>query len=204
MSEPAHRKATYEEYLAVERERGVKHEWIDGEVYAMAGGSPQHAALASRVNAAIARVLGSGPCVAFSSDLKLFIEARNRITYADVAVVCGPLARAPHDRDAVTNPVVLVEVLSDNTEAEDRGGKFADYGTLASLREYVLVDQHEPGIEVFHRNQEGNWMLVRHGARDSVRLTSVGAEFTVQEIYAGIELEPRRSRPYLVVPPPEA
>ncbi|MEW5851395.1 MAG: Uma2 family endonuclease [Myxococcota bacterium] len=196
--ESAGRKLTYEEYLALEEALGTKHEFLDGQVLDMAGGSPQHAALSARVTAALSRNLGAGPCVAFSSDLKLFVAARNRATFADAVVVCGPLVRAEHDRNAVTNPTLIVEVFSDATEAEDRGEKFAGYGTLPSFREYLLVDQHDPCVEVFRRNDDGTWTLQRHGPGDVVRLTSVPAQFPVDELYAGLELEPRVRKPRLV------
>ena len=200
MGEPAPRRVSYEQYHAIERETDVRHEFIDGAVYAMAGGTPEHAALAARVIAALARGLGRGPCIAAGSDLKVYIPSARRSTYPDAAVVCGPFARADHDRNAVTNPKVLVEVLSDGTEADDRGEKFRDYATLASLEEYSLVGQHAPRIEVFRRNADGSWTLRVFEPGATVRLESVPAVFTVDEIYAGIELPPRAPRPRLVTP----
>lgn len=122
------------------------------------------------------------PCVVLSSDVRVRIEATDRTTYPDVTVVCGPRAVAADDQDAIVNPVVLVEVLSDSTEADDRGEKVAHYRRLASLREYVLVSQHERRIEVFRREGD-HWSLYEAAAGETIQLGSVGAVLVVDEIY---------------------
>src|SRR5688572_18113199 len=113
MAAPAHQKVTYEEYLAQEARSEDRHEYLDGFVRMMAGGSIEHARLAMRVARALGAALGSKPCEVFSSDAKVRIEASNRTTYADVTVVCGRLERSPRDAEAISNPLVLVEVLSE-------------------------------------------------------------------------------------------
>jgi Uma2 family endonuclease len=128
-------------------------------------------------------------CSVYTSDLKVRVLATGLATYPDVSVVCGGLETDPEDENAATNPKVLVEVPSDSTEAYDRGEKFAHYRRIPSLREYVLISQHEPHIEVFRKNAAGKWELSEEGhAGDSVPLTSIECDLVVDQIYAG----PRR------------
>ena len=186
MTQPA-RKLTYTfaEYLQQERASDTKHELINGEIFAMAGGTPEHARLAMRVGRALGAQLLGQPCDVFSSDLVLHVLATGLATYPDLTVVCGRLERDPEDANAVVNPVVLIEVLSDGTERYDRGEKFAHYRRIPSLKEYVLVSQHEPRIEVFRRNEDGKtWTLTVGEASESVTLTSIACELTVDEVYA--------------------
>ena len=130
---------TYAEYLAAEAVSEVRHEYLNGEVWAMAGGTPEHAALAAAMIRELGASLRGKPCRPFSSDLRVHIPDAGLSTYPDVSVVCGQLETAPDDKDAVTNPIVLVEVLSESTEGYDRGAKAAHYRRIPSLREYVLV-----------------------------------------------------------------
>ncbi len=154
---PRHRY-TYEEYLAYERDSGLKHEYDDGAILAMAGGSRRHSALASRVTAALE--LGRGPgCVAFQSDLKVRVLATGRATYPDASLVCGPIESDPADPSGgtITNPTLIVEVLSPSTEQDDRGAKWQHYQRIASLQEYVLVSQTEQRVERYRRLPSGAW-----------------------------------------------
>jgi Uma2 family endonuclease len=180
------REMTYEAYLALERSAETKHEYVNGRVYAMAGGSPEHARLAQSVGAELRASLRGKPCAAFSSDLRVRILATGRATYPDVTVVCGKLERASDDDDAVTNPQIIVEVLSDSTEGEDRGEKWAHYQRLPSLREYVLVSQRSHRIEVFSRDeaQPDLWHYRDHGKGAQVGLPSLGVSVDVDAIYA--------------------
>lgn len=176
----------YAEYLALERSATQKHEYVNGRVYAMAGGSPEHARLAGAVIAALTTALRGKPCAAFSSDLRVRILATGRATYPDVTVVCGKLERAEDDPDAVTNPGVIVEVLSDTTESDDRGDKWAHYQRVPSLREYVLVSQRTQRIEVYSRDREqaGLWHYREHEAGAQVELPSLGVSLAVDDVYA--------------------
>jgi Uma2 family endonuclease len=185
----------YAEYLAFERDARAKHEYLDGAVYATAGGTPGHSHLAANVIYELRRLLGDRPCVVFTSDLRVRIPATGLSTYPDVSVVCGPLVRAVDDPDAVTNPSLLVEVLSDNTEAYDRGQKFLHYRRLASLREYVLVSQQEPRVEVYARGERGHWWLSEAGAGERVVLASVEGELAVDHVYRGVALAARTPPP---------
>ena len=151
------------EYLAYERDSVRKHEYDDGAILAMAGGSRRHNALASRVGAAIenARPLG---CFVFQSDQRVRVLATGRATYPDISMVCGAIEGDPADpaNTTVTNPALIVEVLSPTTEEDDRGAKWQHYQLLSSLQEYVLVSQSAPRIEVYRRLPAGSW-----GYRDS-------------------------------------
>ena len=182
MGEPA-TKLSYTEYLAFEEASDEKHEFVDGIVFAMAGGSLEHARLAARVTVALSNALSGRRCNVFGSDARVRISATRRATYPDISVVCGPVVPASDDPQAIANPIVLVEVLSPTTEQSDRGEKFRHYRRLESLREYVLVAQDEPRIEVFRR--EGDvWTFREHGPGERVMLTSIDAYLDVDAIYA--------------------
>ena len=176
---------SYAEYLAYERDSGLKHEYDGGEILAMAGGSRRHNALALRVGAALDATRLAG-CVAFQSDQKVRILATGRATYPDVSVVCGKIEGDPADpQDAtITNPTLLVEVLSPSTEQEDRGTKWRHYQLLPSLQEYVLVSQDAARVERYRRLPGGTWEYsdVRAG---TVELTT-GAVLDLEKLYAGL------------------
>lgn len=174
---------TYAEYLARERTSGVKHEYLRGDVWAMAGGTPTHARLSMALGWSLRNRLQGKPCVPYSSDLRVRIESTDRATYPDLTVICGPEQAAADDPDAITNPTVIVEVLSETTERSDRGEKFAHYQRLATLREYVLVSQDSQRIEVFRR-EGSTWVLSIYEAGATVKLESLALEFPVSEIYA--------------------
>ncbi|MEO0325423.1 MAG: Uma2 family endonuclease [Myxococcota bacterium] len=185
MAEPA-ASLTYAEYLALEKRTGVRHDFVGGRAIAMAGGTPEHARLCLAVGAELRAALAGGPCVAYGSELKLLVEATGRATYADAAVVCGEAEPSEIDRNALTNPQVVVEVLSRGTEADDRGEKFAHYQRLPSLQEYVLVAQDEARVEVFRRgNEAGEWVLKSFGPGDAFELPSLGLRVSVDAVYGG-------------------
>ncbi len=174
---------THAEYLSLERASEAKHEYLNGQVYAMAGGTPDHGRLAMNVGRLLGAALAGKPCAVFNSDVRVRIEATGRSTYPDLSVVCGHLVRASDDPDAIANPVLLVEVLSDSTEASDRGDKFAHYRRLPSLREYVLVSQSTPRIEVFRRREGRDWLLNEVGDGEQARLESLDVALSVDDVY---------------------
>ncbi|MBX3249690.1 MAG: Uma2 family endonuclease [Myxococcales bacterium] len=179
---PELRRMTYPEYLELERASATKHEYVNGEVYAMAGGSPEHARLAMRLGALITVALGGRPCAVFSSDARVRVERTSRSTYPDLSVVCGTLERASDDPDAIVNPCVLVEVLSETTEASDRGDKWAHYQRLDSLAEYVLVSQREPRVELYRRAERG-WSYEVFVAGMMLELRSIGVSIDIDALY---------------------
>jgi Uma2 family endonuclease len=182
MSSPARRlHYTYADYLVLEEQSSVRHECLDGEIYAMAGGSPDHAALAAQVIRLLGPQLPPG-CRAFTSDLRVRIPATGLSTYPDVAVVCGSTERAPDDRLAVTNPVPLVEVTSASTEEYDRGEKLRHYKELPSVPEVLVVLHREPRLTLQRRTESG-WITVEARAEDALALESVAASLHVAALY---------------------
>ncbi len=181
---PAQKPAmTYAEYLAFEEQSDDKHEFLDGELFAMSGGTPDHGALAVAISAALSGALRGRPCRVHSSDVRVRVQATGLAAYPDVSVVCGKLETDAEDPHAITNPVLLVEVLSDSTEARDRGEKAAHYRHLPSLREYVLVSQRQRRVEVYRRNEARRWELFEYGEGETAELASVACSFAVDEVY---------------------
>jgi Uma2 family endonuclease len=171
------------EYVAAEARGDVRHEYLRGEVFAMAGGTLEHAALASALARDVGNALRGKPCRAFSADARVRIEATDRTTYPDLSVVCGELLRSPADDKAMLNPIVLFEVLSDSTEAYDRGAKASHYRHIPSLREYVLVSQTERLVEVQRLNESGRWEILELTSGQTVELTALGISLSVDELY---------------------
>lgn len=190
MAEPAFRRRTYQEYLDLEERSLEKHEFIDGEILAMAGGTVAHAVLSARMSGALSTLERGRGCTTASSDLRLYVPATGLTTYADASVVRGPHERAEHDRNAVCNPRVIVEVLSPKTEAYDRGEKFAHYRQLPSLQDYVLVSTRQVLVEVYHRAEDGSWSLRATGPGERFHVPSLEGSFPVDELYASVELDP--------------
>lgn len=164
---------SYAAYLEAEAASEHKHEYLRGEVFAMAGGTPEHTAIAAAVITELSVALRGRPCRVFGSDLRIRVEDTDLSTYPDVTVVCDSLERSSIDPHAVTNPILLVEVLSDSTEAYDRGEKFLHYRRLASLREYLLVSQRKPLIESYVRTERGTWELREASEGEVLTLASL-------------------------------
>lgn len=171
---------TYAEYLALEDESSTRHEFIGGEVSPIAGGTPDHAALAMAVGGILRGLLPSG-CRPYSSDLRVRIASSGLTTYPDVSVVCGRTLRAPDDPLAVTNPVLLVEVTSSSTEDYDRGEKLRHYKLLPSVREVAIVSHRQPRITVHRRDDDGQWTATEAGPGEEVLL--VGCTLRVDDVY---------------------
>lgn len=175
---------TADEYLHLEEQSPIKHEYIDGQIYAMAGASDPHVTLAGNLFALLrSHVRGSG-CRVYISDMKARLESLNRFYYPDVMVTCDP-----RDRETPTYkrfPTLIVEVLSDSTEAFDRGDKFSDYQTLESLQEYVLINTKRQRVECFRRNDEGLWVLQSYTPPQSFQLKSVNFEETLAILYEDV------------------
>ena len=177
---------TYAEYLAFEASSPAKHEFLRGDVHAMSGGTPEHAAL----EAAVARVLANAlekagkPCRVYSANLRVRVEATDFAGYPDATVICGTLETSAADRHAAINPVVLVEVLSDSTESYDRGIKAGHYRHIPSIREYVLIAQHTRLVEVWRKNHEGMWEVSGvAGNGESVAIESLAVVVAADDVY---------------------
>jgi Uma2 family endonuclease len=184
MAEATHRvRYTRAEYIAFERSSNVKHEYLDGVIYAMAGGTPEHAAFAVNVSTALSVALRTRPCRVHSSDLRIRVVDTGLETYPGVTVVCGHAEVDAEDRNVVVNPIVVVEVTSPSTEEYDRGEKLEHYKRIPSLREIVLVSCRERLVEVVRREDDGTW--TRHEARTggAVDLASLGCELSADDVY---------------------
>lgn len=174
----------YAEYLDMEARADVRHEYLRGEVFAMAGGTIEHGAVAAAVGGDLREALRGRPCRVYSSDVRVRVEETGLTTYPDLSVVCGPLQTASVDREAITNPVVIVEVLSPTTETHDRGAKAAHYRRLPPLRELVLVSLAERRVEVQRRTAAGAWELHEARAGEAVQLSSLGVRLDVGPLFA--------------------
>jgi Uma2 family endonuclease len=185
-SSQSHHDYTFADYLLLERDSEVKHEFDAGDILAMPGGTARHSALAVRIATALDTTRSHG-CTVFQSDMRVRVAATGRATYPDVSMVCGPLEYDPDDavRTTIKNPVLLAEVLSVTTEKDDRGDKWMHYQRIASLQEYVLVSQ-EARVEIFRRTPSGTWEYfeVREG---NVRLAS-GPTLDLAVLYADLPL----------------
>jgi Uma2 family endonuclease len=174
---------TFAEYLAHEDASNTKHEFLDGQIYAMAGGSPEHSALISSVNGQLWSQLRGTPCAVHISDLRIRVLETALATYPDIAIVCGAWERDPESRNTIINPKVIVEVLSPRTEEYDRGEKFEHYKKIPSLREYVLVAHDRRAIEVWARGAEDKWTKSLYGEGEKAPLESIGAPVDVDVAY---------------------
>jgi Uma2 family endonuclease len=176
-------RMSHAEYVAAEATADVRHEYLRGQIFAMAGGTLEHAALASALARDVGSALQGKPCRVFSADARVRVAATDMTTYPDLSVVCGELQRAEGDDRAMLNPVVVFEVLSDSTEAYDRGAKASHYRHIPSLKEYVLVSQNEPRIEVQRRNASGHWEIHEFGPGQHALLESLGVSLSLDDLY---------------------
>ncbi len=191
---PKPRKITVEEYFALEAKAERKSEFFDGEMFAMAGASREHNVLTRNLTAELHNRLRGGPCQVFVADQRVKVDRTGLYTYPDLLIVCGTPEYAPENRDTLTNPKVVIEVLSDTTEKYDRTTKFRKYKQLPSLMEYVLVSQDEPLIERYVRSPDGSWAQSDFvGLEATLSLAAVPANVPLAEVYLGVEFpEPKR------------
>ncbi len=183
MAGPASQRLTYAQYLALEQESAVRHEFVSGVALAMAGGSIEHGRLIAQLGYLLRRELDGRPCVVLSSDVRVRIRAADRATYPDLLIVCGKIERDPDDEHAIVNPSVVIEVLSDSTASYDREEKGMSYRKLGPLMEYVLVSQSEIHIERYRRKGPRSWTLEVLGAGDSLDLSSAGVSIAIDDVY---------------------
>jgi Uma2 family endonuclease len=182
--------ATIAEYFQYENAATSKHEYRDGEIVAMAGGSGEHSLITQNFGGELRQQLKGKPCRVYDSNLRMGIPGTPLYTYPDVSVICGPVKYDPKDvsNQTATNPRVLVEVLSPSTEGYDRGEKFSKYRKIESLEEYVIVRQDAVQVESYYRQKDGTWVFSSvSGLEGKVQLTSVEAEVALAEIYAGVD-----------------
>lgn len=181
---------SFREYVAHERASNTRHEYLHGQIYAMAGGSPEHSALIASVATHLSNQVRGGRCRVHMSDLRIRVAATGLATYPDVAVVCGPWQRDPDDEHTVINPTVLVEVLSPSTAAYDRGEKLEHYKLIPTLRACVLVAPDRRELELWLRDGDGPWTRALVGPGQRAELPAIAASLDVDAVFADAA-EPR-------------
>lgn len=187
---------TFEEYLALEEKAEFKSEYHNGEIYAMSGGTPVHSKIALSISGELRSALKGRDCEAYTSDLKIRIETANRGVYPDTSVFCEELSYYKDRKDVVTNPTLVVEVLSPSTADFDRTGKFMLYAQLPTLEEYVLIDTKRAYVEVFKRQPNGKWLLSTYTKlTDTVEFESIEVTVPMSEIYLKVKFERNGLRP---------
>jgi Uma2 family endonuclease len=191
MAEPLLKKEYYskEEYLEMEALADCKSEFYAGEIFAMAGGSPKHSMICFNLYRTVGNAIADKDCIGFESNMKLELAEADAYVYPDMMIVCGEVKLAENTSDVITNPVLIVEVLSPATESFDRGKKFEYYRMLTSLKEYVLVSQEEAMTESFCKQDENTWLYTAaKGLDKSLVLKSLDYEIALKDIYHKIQL----------------
>ncbi len=187
MTSSALKRCSFEEYLALEESSEVKHEYFDGEIFAMAGGTAEHSLIATNLSGEVRTSVKGSDCQVHGSDMKV-LTASGLGTYPDASVACAEPQYEDKKRTTLINPIVIVEVLSESTEAYDRGKKFEHYQTIESLREYVLVAQDRVHVDRFTRQENGQWLLAGYSDLDeAIELPSLACSVPLAEIYRGVE-----------------
>ena len=189
--QPKH-NLSFEEWLEAERASAEgRSEYVDGEVFAMTGASAEHNTIVMNIGRELSIQLKGRPCQVYANDMKVLIRSANAGKYPDLVAFCGEPELLDGRRDVLLNPSLLVEVLSDSTEAYDRGDKFALYRQIPSLREYLLVSQGRVLVELFTRGDDGRWVLADYRSlNDRVPLPSLDCTLDLAEIYDKVALPP--------------
>lgn len=177
-----------EEYFAWEEQQLEKHEYINGQVYAMTGGSVNHIRIAIRFTTMFDTHLDPSSCITGNSDLKVNILGTTNYTYPDASVTCDERDKA--NIQYISHPCLIVEVLSKSTEAYDRGGKFRMYQNNPALIDYLLVSSTTIEIDLYHKNDAGDWLIINYKPGDTIELKSINLKFPIEQVYRGLTLEP--------------
>jgi Uma2 family endonuclease len=192
MASAAHHRFSFAEYAQLVEDKGMKLEFLDGQVWAMSGGTPEHARVTTNVSTMLSTALRGRPCAVYSPDLRVRSKATGLGTYADVTVICGEVELDPEDpkQHTALNPRLIVEVLSPSTEEYDRGAKLDHYKTIPSLVEVVLVAHDKREVEVIRREEDGSWSKHIFAETGRVRSAALGVELALDEIYRDPLREP--------------
>jgi Uma2 family endonuclease len=179
-----------EEYLAIDRAADLKSEYYDGRMYAMAGGSVRHGVIIPNLYGELGQALKGKSRTLLSNDVRLRVAPKGLYTYPDAMVVCGTIQATDDHHDTVLNPALIVEVLSPSTEAYDRGFKFEQYRSLESLREYALVSQRRPCVEIYRRREQSEWVLHSFIGLDArCQFESIACAIDLSEIYRNVTFD---------------
>jgi Uma2 family endonuclease len=177
-------KYTVEEYLSLEEKSLEKNEYYKGEIFAMAGASIQHNQIASNTHIAIGNHLQNRKCQIFQSDLKINVAKNSLISYPDLSIVCGAIETLQNHKDIVTNPSVLIEILSPTTQDYDRGGKFKLYRDIATLQEYILISSTENLVEKYTRQPNVTWLLEEFKTVDAIMaISTIDMQLPLHDIF---------------------
>ena len=188
-AQPKH-SYTVEAYLEIERSGLVKHEYYRGEIFALAGSSEAHNLILTNLLTSLNLQLRNRPCKVYPSDMRVKIPKTGLYTYPDVSIVCGTPQFDDLKRDTLTNPLIVVEILSPSTEGYDRGKKFQNYRTVATLQEYILVSQDEYHIEHYINQNNGNWLLTSYDEiNTSIHLKAIDCTLIFEDIYNKVDIE---------------
>lgn len=179
---------SYDEYLTLEREGGARHEYFNGEVFAMSGAEPAHVDIVSNTISALMSGLKERPCKVHNPDMRVLTASRLS-TYPDISVVCGERQFNDDRPRALLNPTVIIEVLSLSSAAYERGDKFHHYRSIATLREYVLIASTRRRIEVFTRQPGDSWQITVLDDAGAVELASIGCALALPDVYDGVEFD---------------
>jgi Uma2 family endonuclease len=191
VSSVAKTSLTPDQYLARERGAEFKCEYFRGEIFAMAGASARHNLIVLNTGAVLRDQLRDRPCRVYPSDLRLEIRATGLITYPDVSVVCGEPEFAYDRGDVLLNPIAIVEVLSDSTEAYDRGKKFEHYRQIPTLKHYVMISQDRASVEVFTLHDRDDWTLRdSQSLSEALPLSAIECQLPLAEVYAKVQFGP--------------
>lgn len=184
-------RLTVEEYFAFDETTDIRHEYDDGFLIEMSGGTPEHALIKDNTRGAINHALRGRGCLVVTSDLKVQANRARSYRFPDVVVVCGDLAYYPGRRDTVTNPILLVEVLSESTAAIDTRDKFYEYFRIESLRAYLVLDQFTPSADLYFRESDEQWphVLKVDGLEATIPLTTLDITLSMAELYEGVTFE---------------
>jgi Uma2 family endonuclease len=186
------KKLAVEEYLEMEERSDEKHEYHKGEIFAMSGPKLDHVRIATNLTALLKGKLRDSGCEVFPTDLRVYVESEELLTYPDLSIVCGEPVTWKNDDWNLMNPSVIFEVLSKTTMAYDRGSKFELYKGLASLQEYILVDSRSVSVEQFCKDEEGKWRLQKYDKlTDSMIVETVGVSLVLEEIYENVRFPKR-------------
>ena len=190
-----YRSSQKQSTLEIERKAECKSEYFEGEMFAMAGGTLQHSLIQANAIREVGNRLKGKPCTVYTADLRLKIEPTGLFTYPDLSVVCESPRFAEGPGDTVVNPTAIVEVLSDSTEAYDRGTKFEHYRQIATLKDYLLISQKEPRIDKFSRGPGESWLLTESvGLDKTLEIGSLGIAIELAEIFAHVSFPARSIR----------
>jgi len=182
-------KFTIEEYLQMERASQQKHEYFNGEIFAMSGAGRRHNVIFRNLYGELAYRLRGKPCQPYGSDLRIHIPENTLYTYPDISIICRDIVTDDKDDDTVIQPSLLIEILSPSTKDYDRGTKFKLYRDIPTLKEYVLIDSEAVNVEIFRINDIGHWQLEEFKTADEVlNLTAIDFQITLSKIYEGTKL----------------